>query len=76
MKTTINRKLSALRSLFHYLSQIAEDDNFYPLLKRNVMAKVEIKRSHKPKDSAAKLEGKLLQEEEIVEFIAYVQAWL
>ena len=46
-KTTINRKLSALRSLFHYLSQIAEDDNFYPLLKRNVMAKVEIKRSHK-----------------------------
>ncbi|MEC0144004.1 tyrosine recombinase XerS [Paenibacillus alginolyticus] len=73
VKTTINRKLSALRSLFHYLSQIAEDDNFYPLLKRNVMAKVEIKRSHRPKDSAAKLEGKLLQEEEIVEFIAYVQ---
>ncbi|MEC0231468.1 tyrosine recombinase XerS [Paenibacillus alba] len=73
MKTTINRKLSALRSLFHYLSQIAEDENFYPLLKRNVMAKVEIKRSHKPKDTAAKLEGKLLQEEEIAEFIDYVK---
>ncbi|MDR6552715.1 tyrosine recombinase XerS [Paenibacillus qinlingensis] len=72
-KTTINRKLSALRSLFHYLSQIAEDDNFYPLLKRNVMAKVEIKRAHKAKDSAAKLEGKLLQEEEIAEFIAYLK---
>ncbi|KZE72330.1 integrase [Paenibacillus elgii] len=72
-KTTIARKLSSLRSLFHYLSQIAEDENFYPLLKRNVMAKVEIKRTHKPKDTAAKLEGKLLQEAEIAEFIEYVQ---
>ncbi|WP_274651421.1 tyrosine recombinase XerS [Paenibacillus humicola] len=71
-KTTISRKLSSLRSLFHYLSQIAEDDNFYPLLKRNVMAKVSIKRTHKPKDTAAKLEGKLLQEQEIDEFIRYI----
>ncbi|CAG7627959.1 tyrosine recombinase XerS [Paenibacillus allorhizosphaerae] len=73
VRTTISRKLSSLRSLFHYLSQIAEDDDFYPLLKRNVMAKVEIKRTHKPKDSAAKLEGKLLQEAEIIEFIDYVK---
>lgn len=72
-RTTISRKLSSLRSLFHYLSQIAEDEDFYPLLKRNVMAKVTIKRTHKPKDTAAKLEGKLLQEEEIWEFIDYVQ---
>ncbi|TJY44166.1 tyrosine recombinase XerS [Cohnella pontilimi] len=72
-KTTISRKLSSLRSLFHYLSQIAEDDNFYPLLKRNVMAKVSVKRTHKPKDTAAKLEGKLLQEQEIIEFINYIR---
>ncbi|RJX37700.1 tyrosine recombinase XerS [Paenibacillus pinisoli] len=72
-RTTISRKLSSLRSLFHYLSQIAEDDDFYPLLKRNVMAKVSIKRTHKPKDTAAKLEGKLLQEEEITEFLDYVK---
>ncbi len=72
-KVTITRKLSSLRSLFHYLSQIAEDEDFYPLLKRNVMAKVAIKRTHKPKDTAAKLEGKLLQEEEIAEFMAYVK---
>ena len=72
-KTTIARKLSSLRSLFYYLSQIAEDENFYPLLKRNVMAKVSIKRTHKPKDSAAKLEGKLLQDDEIQEFITYVK---
>src|SRR5690606_20265069 len=73
-RTTISRKLSSLRSLFHYLSQIAEDEHFYPLLKRNVMAKVEIKRTHRPKDTAAKLEGKLLQESEIVEFIEYVKS--
>lgn len=72
-RTTITRKLSSLRSLFHYLSQIAEDEQFYPLLKRNVMAKVAIKRTHKPKDTAAKLEGKLLQESEIDEFLAYVR---
>ncbi|MBW7475193.1 tyrosine recombinase XerS [Paenibacillus oenotherae] len=72
-RTTISRKLSSLRSLFHYLSQIAEDEDFYPLLKRNVMAKVSIKRTHKPKDTAAKLEGKLLQEQEIDEFIRFIQ---
>ena len=71
-KTTISRKLSSLRSLFHYLSQIAEDEDFYPLLKRNIMAKVEIKRTHKPKDTAAKLEGKLLQEHELEDFIQYI----
>jgi site-specific recombinase XerD len=72
-KVSINRKLSSIRSLFHYLSQIAEDEHFYPLLKRNVMAKVTIRRTSKPKDSAAKLEGKLLQDEEIAEFIDYIR---
>lgn len=72
-KITITRKLSSLRSLFHYLSQIAEDENFYPLLKRNVMAKIEIKRTNRSKDIASKLEGKLLQEEEIIEFIRYIR---
>ncbi len=71
-KVTVSRKLSALRSLFHYLSQIAEDEDFYPLLKRNIMAKVEIKRIHKPKDTAAKLKGKILEDEELLEFIGYI----
>ncbi|MNJ49133.1 Tyrosine recombinase XerS [compost metagenome] len=71
-KITISRKMSSLRSLFHYLSQIAEDEDFYPLLKRNIMAKVEIKRTHKPKDTAAKLKGKILEEDELLEFIGYI----
>lgn len=29
-RITVSRKLSSLRSLFHYLSQIAEDEDFYP----------------------------------------------
>lgn len=72
-RVTVSRKLSSLRSLFHYLSQIAEDEQFYPLLKRNVMAKIEIKRVHKPKDTAAKLKGKLLEEKELDEFVDYVR---
>lgn len=72
-KITISRKMSSLRSLFHYLSQIAEDEDFYPLLKRNIMAKVEIKRIHKPKDTAAKLKGKLLEDDELLEFIGYIR---
>ncbi|MEK3787440.1 tyrosine recombinase XerS [Paenibacillus sp. FSL K6-1230] len=71
-RITVSRKLSSLRSMFHYLSQIAEDEEFYPLLKRNIMAKVEIKRIHKPKDTAAKLKGKLLEEDELLEFITYI----
>lgn len=71
-RVTVSRKLSSLRSLFHYLSQIAEDEDFYPLLKRNIMAKIEIKRVHKPKDTAAKLKGKLLEDEELDEFILYI----
>ncbi|GIP42620.1 tyrosine recombinase XerS [Paenibacillus sp. J45TS6] len=71
-RITVSRKLSSLRSLFHYLSQIAEDEEFYPLLKRNIMAKVEIKRVHKPKDTAAKLKGKILEEDELLEFIGYI----
>ncbi|PZT53868.1 tyrosine recombinase XerS [Paenibacillus silvae] len=71
-RITVSRKLSSLRSLFHYLSQIAEDEDFYPLLKRNIMAKIEIKRTHKPKDTAAKLKGKILEEDELLEFIGYI----
>ncbi|MGZ9584214.1 tyrosine recombinase XerS [Paenibacillus marinisediminis] len=72
-RVTVSRKLSSLRSLFHYLSQIAEDENYYPLLKRNIMAKIEIKRVQKPKDTAAKLKGKLLEEHELDSFIRYIR---
>jgi site-specific recombinase XerD len=69
---TRGRKLSSLKSLFHYLSQIAEDENLYPLLKRNVMAKVEIGTTT-TKPDINKLRSKLLLEDEISEFIDFVR---
>ena len=39
--TTINRSINALRSLFHYLTVIADNNNGEPYFYRNVMAKIE-----------------------------------
>lgn len=69
---TRGRKLSALKSLFHYLSQIAEDENLYPLLRRNVMAKVEIG-SITTKPDINQLRSKLLLQDEIMEFVDFVR---
>jgi site-specific recombinase XerD len=69
---TRERKLSSLKSLFHYLSQVAEDDDFYPMLKRNVMAKVDIQ-SSSSKPDINKLRTKLLLEDEIAEFLDFVR---
>ncbi|KJD43600.1 tyrosine recombinase XerS [Paenibacillus terrae] len=72
-KTTVSRKLSSLRTLFNYLNQKAEDENFNPLLIRNVMAKVDIRKKKNPKETAASsLAGKLLQDNEITEFVEYI----
>ncbi|MBP1931147.1 tyrosine recombinase XerS [Ammoniphilus resinae] len=70
---TINRKLSSLKSLFHYLSQIAEDDQFNPYLRRNVMAKVEMTgEKMTPAAKAKKIEGKILRGEEMNQFLQFV----
>jgi hypothetical protein len=57
----VNRKLSALKSLFNYLQNIAETPELKPYLNRNVMAKIEF---NELKDSmetiANKMEGKIL----------------
>lgn len=39
--TTINRSINALRSLFHYLTVIADNNDGEPYFYRNVMAKIE-----------------------------------
>lgn len=70
---TRERKLASLKSLFHYLSQIAEDDNHYPLLKRNVMAKLKTQRLSNAKLMASRLQGKILEDDaEIRDFCAFV----
>jgi len=70
---TRERKLASLKSLFHYLSQIAEDDDHYPLLKRNVMAKLKTQRLTNAKLMASRLHGKILEDDtEIHDFCAFV----
>lgn len=72
-KDTVARKIAALKSLFHYLSQIAEDDDLYPYLKRNVMAKIEIVRQkHTEEERAENIAGRILVDEETPAFREFV----
>lgn len=72
---TIARKISSLKSLFHYLSQIAEDENndFYPYLKRNVMAKIKaVKDKVSDKKKAENIAGKILVGDQFAEFRTFL----
>lgn len=72
-KDTIARKIAALKSLFHYLSQIAEDEDLYPYIKRNVMAKVEaVKEKHTEEEKAENIAGRILVDDEIASFREFV----
>lgn len=72
-KDTIARRITALRSLFHYLSQIAEDDHMYPYLKRNVMAKIDVVREkHSEDEKAEQIAGRILVNDEINSFREFV----
>ena len=42
-EATISRKMAALKSLFNYLQNEAEDENNEPLIRRNVIAKIKYK---------------------------------
>ncbi|MBO0960600.1 tyrosine recombinase XerS [Neobacillus sp. MM2021_6] len=70
---TVNRKLSALKSLFNYLQNIAETPDLKPYINRNVMAKIEF---NEVKDSmetkASKMEGKILLGDEYEKFRLFI----
>lgn len=74
-RSSRNRMISSLKSLFHYLSQIHEDENGDPLLKRNVMAKVELKSAKKsPWEQAEELKGRVFKSPaEIYDFLDFVE---
>lgn len=70
---TIARRIASLKALFHYLSQIAEDENFYPYLKRNVMAKIDVHREkHTETEKAERISSKILLDDEIEQFREFV----
>lgn len=73
-KKTIHRKMASLSSLFYYLSNIAEDENFYPYLKRNVMAKFEVETEKETAAAKAdRIRGKILRGDDIHEFRDFVK---
>ncbi|MFS0672607.1 tyrosine recombinase XerS [Ornithinibacillus sp. 179-J 7C1 HS] len=70
---TINRKLSALRSLFHYLQNVAETNDLEPYIQRNVMAKIELNDVKEDQETLAnRIEGKILRGDEYEQFRQFV----
>ncbi|MFT8362550.1 MAG: tyrosine recombinase XerS [Sporolactobacillus sp.] len=72
-KFTINRKLSALKSLFNYLQNVAENDDLTPYLTRNVMAKIAFNKVKEDQETIAqKMAGKILWHDEYEQFRQFV----
>ncbi|WP_332628683.1 tyrosine recombinase XerS [Halalkalibacter flavus] len=70
---TVNRKLSALKSLFNYLQNIAETRELKPYLQRNVMAKIEFNEIKESMETIAnKMEGKILIGDEYEKFRQFI----
>ncbi len=72
-KQTVNRKISALKSLFHYLQNIAETETFEPYIYRNVMAKVAFNTIKDDQETVAnRIEGKILHGDEFELFRGFI----
>jgi site-specific recombinase XerD len=70
---TVNRKLSALKSLFNYMQNIAETPDLKPYINRNVMAKIEFNENKESMETRAnKMEGKILLGDEYERFRLFV----
>lgn len=70
---TVNRKLSALKSLFNYLQNIAETEELKPYITRNVMAKMELNAVKEDQETIAnRIEGKMLRGDEYEQFRQFV----
>ena len=74
-QTTINQTLSALSSLFKYLTEEVEDKNGEPYFYRNVMKKVATKKQKETLASRAEnIKQKLFLGDETMEFLEYVDS--
>ncbi|MBT2764423.1 tyrosine recombinase XerS [Paenibacillus sp. FSL W8-0187] len=72
-KYTINRKLSALKSLFDYLQNKAETPDLKPYIQRNVMAKIDFNPIKESQETIAyRIEGKILREDDLEKFRQFV----
>ncbi len=72
-RSTVNRKISALKSLFNYLQNIAETKDFEPYIKRNVLAKIELNDIKEDQHTVAnRINGKILRDDEFEQFRQFV----
>lgn len=72
-QTTINRTLSALSSLFKYLTEEVEDEKGDPYFYRNVMKKIATKKKKETLAARAEnIKGKLFLGDETMAFIEYI----
>lgn len=70
---TLNRKISALRALFYWLSSVAKNKDLEPLLKHNPMEYVDLKQEkYNPLDVAGKIRSSILMGKEFYEFYEFV----
>lgn len=74
-KRTVNRKISSLKSLFHYLQNIAETEQLEPYIYRNVLAKVDFNDVQDSMETIAnRIEGKILHNDEYEQFRQFIAA--
>ncbi len=72
-QTTVNRTLSALSSLYKYLTEEVENDQGEPYFYRNVMKKVSTKKKKETLSARAEnIKQKLFLGDETMEFLDYV----
>lgn len=70
---TIQRAITALRSLFHYLANQTEDNKGKPYLSQNVMLKIDnVKTGRTLQDRSRAIEKKILIGSESVAFLEYI----
>lgn len=73
-QTTINRTISALASLYKYLTEEVEDDEGEPYFYRNVMKKVKTKRKSETLAARAEnIKGKLFLGDESQGFLDFIE---
>lgn len=73
-KDSINRKTSALRSLFKYLTTQTEKDDGEPYFYRNVMLKIEVNKVKETLSArAARISQKIFHNDDDVLFLDYVK---
>ena len=73
-KVSVNRKISALRSLFKYLTTQTENDDGEPYFYRNVMLKIEVNKVKETLGArASRISTKIFHNDEDARFLEFVK---